>query len=987
MLASSPRSLVGSLVLVPLALGAIWASGVGHSESSIPQDAGDDGALAAEGVLRLRLFDGLEDAEWRGESTEEGGGFPLESWGFDFDDSVPERWWWARPEGRGLSYREGEGELPLAVGLSGRGLSMKSKELPDTARIVTMLPGSGLARVVVRGRVRLSGNALSDEGSMREVLRVVEREARVDDPSRLSRWQRDGTQHRVSRRLDPSGWDHFEHEFISEAGTRTLELQFLHRSDGSGDSVTEFDDLELESQVLSPSAIVEHLRGRYAPRDGRRDVDSGRVRIELSATEGRRTEARDAIFLVPPTAIGFEVSLPSADTDPVLRFHYGMTREAQRAPGDGARIEVRFEQEGVEPRLVGAVDFDPKNERRDRTWLQAEMSLAEVAGRTGKLVFHSLDVEGSEADALDTVVLSTPRIEPSVEIAGGEAADGPSPFNLLLIGVDTVRADHLSAFGYGRDTTPHLKALADVGVRFSSTRSQAPWTLPSFSSIFTSMYPSAHGAGRGGHDEWTPIDPSTTALAEVLARVGFETQGIVANGLISPHYGLDQGFEGYQYAWAMESVERDAPSVANWVKDHGATPWFLFWHIMDPHLPYSTKAEDREAFTDEAYDGRFASRRNPSVPFQVLDPRPGRRWYVHEGPPPPPDLTEADARFVSDYYDAELHETDAAIGGVLEALRQSGQWDRTIIAFVADHGEGLGDHGHYHHGYTLFDDQVHIPMILRIPGQHEGVEIDRPVAAIDLAPTILGAMGLPIPSSFQGVDRLAEDAPTDDAYVIEYPTYDSSAQKGWVSGRFKYLHDPVFHTEALYDFVADPGELVDVKSEHPDVVARARRELDAFRWENLQKGRFHLRLKAKPGSRLTVHVTTDDLFDANFISQPALPERAFEMDLDRRNLRIDAELTEESFEFIFWGRGNVIGVDVRLDGEPLEDGLVLPPGEIRPVPFQIERSAIPTAEGKRLSEIDRDQGLFWREAGVAPVLPVMLTPEELELLRELGYTR
>lgn len=983
MLVSSARTIRGLVVVPFLVIGAVWVSGPGRTEDTTHQDTPEPA-----GVQRLRLFDGLESAEWRGVSEEQGAASEVKSWGFDFEDATPERWWWARPEGRGLSYEAGEGSLPLAGGLGGRGLSMGSAELPDTARIVTMLPGEGLARVIVRGRVRLEGNSLSDEGSMREVFRVVEREAKVDDPSRLSRWQRDGTQHRVSRRLDPSGWDHFEHEFISGAGTRTLELQFLHRSDGSGDSITRFDDLEVESQVLSPTAIVEHLRGRYAPRDGRRDTDSGRVRIELSATEGRRTEARDAVFLVPPTAVAFGVDLPAAGTAPVLRFHYGMTREAQRAPGDGARLEVRFEAEGRDPVLIGAVDFDPKNERRDRTWLQTEMSLGTVAGQSGKLVFHSLDVEGSEVDALDTVVLSTPRIEPSTEIEGADAADaGPVPYNLLLIGVDTVRADHLSAFGYERDTTPNLKALADVGVRFSSTRSQAPWTLPSFSSIHTSMYPSAHGAGRGGHDEWTPIDPSTTALSEVLSRVGFETQGIVANGLISPHYGLDQGFEGYQYAWAMESVERDAPSVANWVQDHGATPWFLFWHIMDPHLPYSTTQEDREAFTDEAYDGRFASRRSPSVPFQVLDPRPGRRWYTHEGPPPPPDLTEADARFVSDYYDAELHETDAAIGRVLEAIRRSGQWDRTIIAFVADHGEGLGDHGHYHHGYTLFDDQVHIPMILRIPGQHEGVEIDRPVAAIDLAPTILGAMGLPIPTSFQGVDRLAEDAPTDDAYVIEYPTYDSSAQKGWVSGRFKYLHDPVFHTEALYDFVADPGELVDVAAEHPEVVARARRELDAFRWQNLQKGRFHLRLKGKPGQRLTIHVTTDDLFDANFISKPAYPERAFEMDLARRNLQLDVELSEESFEFIFWGRGNVIGVDVRLDGEPLEDGLVLPPGETRGLPLQIERSAIPTAEGDDLYEIDRDQGLFWREAGVAPVLPVMLTPEELELLRELGYTR
>ena len=103
-----------------------------------------------------------------------------------------------------------------------------------------------------------------------------------------------------------------------------------------------------------------------------------------------------------------------------------------------------------------------------------------------------------------------------------------------------------------------VAALADAGVRFTNTRSQAPWTLPSFSSTLTSLYPSAHGAGRGGHDEWEPIDPNTLSLAEVLTRNGWETAGIVANGLISPRYGLDQGYAMYRAAWAMESLKVSA---------------------------------------------------------------------------------------------------------------------------------------------------------------------------------------------------------------------------------------------------------------------------------------------------------------------------------------------------------------------------------------------------------------------------------------------
>ena len=362
---------------------------------------------------------------------------------------------------------------------------------------------------------------------------------------------------------------------------------------------------------------------------------------------------------------------------------------------------------------------------------------------------------------------------------------------------------------------------------------------------------------------------------------------------------------------------------------------------------------------------------------------------MHVGPPPLPDLEDEDRAFVHDYYDAEIAETDAAIGRVFDVLRSSGQWERTAIAFVADHGEGLGDHDHYHHGYTLFDDQVHIPMILRVPGGASGVEVARPVGSIDLAPTLLGALGVQAPPFFQGVDRLSEDAPRGDAYFIEYPTYDSSAQKGWIRGRFKYLHDPVFHTSALYDIEEDPGEKVDISDLHPEVVREARAALDSFRWENLQKGRFHLRIRGRRGQRVRLHLTTDDLFDANFATSPLIDEHDATLDLERRNLVIETTLTtSDRMEVVFWGRGSAIGVDALLDGERLVDGITLgPEAEPEPLPGVFKPRRIPTAEGAALSWPERGHACFWLEGGVEQPLPVVLSPEEIEVLRELGYAR
>ncbi len=621
-----------------------------------------------------------------------------------------------------------------------------------------------------------------------------------------------------------------------------------------------------------------------------------------SLTHDAIAHLRDAVRLEGP----LPVQLPPNSQS--LRFH---------AAGEGSLTVL-----GSEPELT--VELTP-------TWTEHAIPLPVGAAQ----VTFTPSVPGA--------LLATPRVEPLEE---------SDRLNVLLIGVDTLRPDRTSAFGYARDTTPHLAALADEGTRFTQARSQAPWTLPSFSSILTSLYPSRHGAGRGGHDQWTGIDPTTLALSEVLAEHGYETQAMIANLLIGPKYGLDQGFEGFRSHWGGEAVLDDAAWVADWVAGHERTPWFFFWHIMETHLPYESAPEVRDRFVDPNYEGRYDPDASPAVPFRTLDPRPGRRWFVHEGPPPPPDLSDADRQFVHDSYDAELAEMDAALGEVFERLKRSGQWERTVVAVVADHGEGLGDHDHYHHGYTLFDDQVRIPMLVRVPGQEPG-SVDRPVAGIDLAPTVLGRLGIDVPEVFQGVDRLAADAPTDDPYVIEYPSYDSSAQKALVSGRFKYLHDPWFGTEALYDLESDPAERTDIAALNPDVVATARATLDAFRLRELDRGRYHLVI---PGGSLSI--TTDGLFDANFITQPAIDRSAWELDLDRQELTI---ASEGPLELAFWLRGETM--TWTLDGEAHE----------------VDLGAVTESEGQP------EGHPLWLEAGAAPAEPVVLDEDALEMLRTLGY--
>ncbi|MEM1450666.1 MAG: sulfatase [Planctomycetota bacterium] len=947
----------------------------GSNEAAPPAEKGPP-------PVRVRLFDAMDTARVTAPSAAATEVVPREL-AFDFDaaETTPTSVWFATPERRRLRWLESGATIDAEGGREGGAMRLGPGVAEDYSRASLLVPVAGRHKVVVEARVRIEGLDAPERGSNREALRLYEhRGAGIEDPTaeldlageRVRRRRIEG----AMRRIEPNGWDHVRAEVVTSRAAATLEIHLLHRTGGSESVVTRFDDLRVTMTPMDEAAYLAHLVRRYRPRDGQESLTPWRLRVD------RMGEVRDCVLVPASGEVAIDCTVPPAESNPQLRFGLGALPEASRVKGDGARMTVAFlggDSDGPNETELGVFELDPKNERGDRAWRETLVDLTVVGGRTGALAFRASDVDNNP-DELDALLVATPRIEP--------AEASPLAMNVLLIGVDTLRADHLSAFGYERPTSPNLKALADEGVRFQMARSPAPWTLPSFSSMLTSLYPSAHGAGRGGHDEWEAIDPTTVSVAEVLARNGYETAGVVANGLISPRYGLDQGFDRYRSGWSMESVASDAPRVAEFVSSHTATPWLMFWHIMDPHLPYMTPEEERTSFTDASYDGRFSKggRQGPAVPFQVLDPRPGRRWYAHEGPPPAPDLTKADAKFVVDYYDAEIAEMDEGVGAVIQALKDSGQWDRTIVAFVADHGEGLGDHGHYHHGYTLFDDQVHVPMLLRIPGRDQGRVVERPVSTVDLMPTLLGASGIPAPDDVHGIDRLAADAPAVDATFIEYPTYDSSAQKAWVEGRFKFLHDPVFHTEALYDFVADPEETIDVAAEHPDVVMRAREALAEFRVEHLSAGRFHMRLRGKKGQRLQLRVRTNDLFDANFLTRPAIDEADFEMDLDRSYLALDTVLANDRLELRFWCRGSDLDVEATLDGVPLQ-GLTLDDAEgPRAFPTRVARDEILQMRAEDLGWPGPGQARMWLEAGASEALPVVNTPEEVERLRELGYS-
>ena len=331
----------------------------------------------------------------------------------------------------------------------------------------------------------------------------------------------------------------------------------------------------------------------------------------------------------------------------------------------------------------------------------------------------------------------------------GEAAKG----NVLFLVVDTLRADHLSMYGYERGSTPNLDRLADDAIRFDQAFTNSSWTRPSFASILTGRLPSSHGVMAKSD----ALPDAVTTLPEALKGAGYTTAGYATNFNVAPYFNFHQGFDEYVYLepefvlgaddasaklllmqFIRQRIEKaravggevlpgtayqDAETVnehlLGWLDRKPEAPWFLFVGYMDPHDPYFT----------HPYDGSGYAR------------------AAHQHPDP----SEAD--MLSSLYDGEISYWDAELGKLLEALKARGLYDDLTIIITSDHGEEFYEHGGFWHGTTLYDEQVHVPLLVKLPeSRRGGTAVRHWVQSIDLMPTVLRLHDLPIPEGVQGGD-------------------------------------------------------------------------------------------------------------------------------------------------------------------------------------------------------------------------------------------
>ncbi len=384
-------------------------------------------------------------------------------------------------------------------------------------------------------------------------------------------------------------------------------------------------------------------------------------------------------------------------------------------PGRGP-LEVTLRSEG---RLVGRATLDPRS----------------AAFRHASIAFHgpgrvgTLEVDLRQTDHAGRI-LPQPSGEPGA-VTDPTLFDRDGIRGVVLVSIDTLRRDHVGVYGYPRPTTPRLDAWARNAVVFRDAVSVSSWTLPAHLSLLTSVEPAAHGGVDGHH----AFNRSVPTLGQTLRRAGFTTHAITSHLYVSQAYGLDAGFDVFDYRADRQAAEVADRALAA-LDGFGQRPFLLFLHFYDPHWPYAAP---------ELHRRRFAAAAPPAL-----------------GSQPPAETRPADPAPLRDAYDAEIRYTDAQLGRVLDHLDRSGLSRHTLVVVTSDHGEEFGEHGGYEHLRTLYEEVIRIPLLLKGPRLRPGARRD-PAGLLDVAPSVLEAVGLPREPSHRGHSLLGR-SPGREAY-------------------------------------------------------------------------------------------------------------------------------------------------------------------------------------------------------------------------------
>ena len=414
------------------------------------------------------------------------------------------------------------------------------------------------------------------------------------------------------------------------------------------------------------------------------------------------------------------------------------------------------------------------------------------------------------------------------------------PPDVVMISVDTMRADHLPTYGYPRPTAPNIDAWAHRSLVFDRAYSEAPHTLPSHASLFTGLFPGRHGVLSRGDT----LAPGIETIATMLAARGYQTAAFVNCYFLGPDSRITRGFAHFDddYGGTDLAAQRDAETTTAaalaWADEIGPQPYFLFVHYFDLHSDW----EGLPYHSPEPWHSRFV--REPPASYRSGDGTSSATAYMSYINQHRIRLGAEDLRYIADLYDASLAYTDAQVGALLDGLERRGRLRDAIVMVMADHGEEFQDHGALIHG-QLYDEVIRIPLLVSLPEMRgasgpSGRGLDAPapgrsdalVQHVDVLPTLAECLGEPAPAAAQGQSFLGVFAGVPGPRTTAYFDTPLGYQRGLVRDGWKWLEDPPTGARQLYELAADPHERRNLAKQQPERGDTLSAELARHRAEN-----------------------------------------------------------------------------------------------------------------------------------------------------------
>jgi arylsulfatase A-like enzyme len=402
---------------------------------------------------------------------------------------------------------------------------------------------------------------------------------------------------------------------------------------------------------------------------------------------------------------------------------------------------------------------------------------------------------------------------------------------VVLVSFDALQARHVGALGYERKVTPTIDALAEQGYCFTQAHSVASWTVPASMTWFTGVYPSEHRMVNKFALYQPPLrkpanlkelSPELVTLAEILKRNGYATAGFTGNAGVSGGFGYEQGFDVYFYEpGKFGRFDRSVPEALKWLAEHKDEKFFLFLHGYDVHGQSTPPGGFDYRFVDRAYDGRYTGVEREQEVLREVGLENGRV-----------ELREQDVDFWRAVYDEKIQRADARFAEFLRAFKELGLMDETLLIVTSDHGTELWEHERFDHGFTLYEELLHVPLVVRLPKQTTARRIEDRVSSIDLMPTLLDLLEVDLTDAERQQLRGRSLVPAMSGEAVSRDIFSETDYREYTFKRsiltpegWKLIYTLESSQRELYDLTTDPNETHNLAVERKELANKLQRRL------------------------------------------------------------------------------------------------------------------------------------------------------------------